>query len=78
LDVFWFDACWWGGMFTAKIWDSEKLTRMVRKLQPGIIINNRVCIPGDFDTPEQKIGIHYSSTMKNYPYLRDSVQILGN
>lgn len=56
VDVFWFDACWWGGMFTAEMWDSEKLTRMVRDLQPGIIINNRASIPGDFDTPEQRLG----------------------
>jgi alpha-L-fucosidase len=27
-----------------------------RKLQPGILINNRASIPGDFDTPEQHIG----------------------
>ena len=58
IDVFWFDACWWGGMFTADMWESEKLTRMIRKLQPGIIINNRASIPGDFDTPEQKIGMY--------------------
>jgi len=58
LDVFWFDAAWWGGMFTAEMWDSEKLTRMIRDLQPGIIINNRASIPGDFDTPEQKIGMY--------------------
>jgi len=58
IDVFWFDACWWGGMFTAGMWESEKLTRMVRELQPGIIINNRSSIPGDFDTPEQRIGRH--------------------
>jgi len=58
VDIFWFDACWWGGMFTADMWDSEKLTRMVRQLQPGIIINNRASIPGDFDTPEQKIGMY--------------------
>jgi alpha-L-fucosidase len=58
LDVFWFDALWWGGMFTAEMWDSEKLTRMVRDLQPGIIINNRASIPGDFDTPEQRIGMY--------------------
>jgi alpha-L-fucosidase len=58
LDVFWFDAAWWGGMFTAEMWESEKLTRMIRKLQPGIIINNRASIPGDFDTPEKKIGMH--------------------
>ncbi|MFV0541989.1 MAG: alpha-L-fucosidase [Aestuariibaculum sp.] len=58
VDIFWFDACWWGGMFTADMWESERLTRMVRELQPGIIINNRTSIPGDFDTPEQKVGMH--------------------
>lgn len=58
VDVFWFDASWWGGMFTADMWESEKLTRMIRELQPGIIINNRASIPGDFDTPEQKIGMY--------------------
>jgi alpha-L-fucosidase len=56
IDIFWFDAVWWGGMFNADMWDSENLTRMIRKLQPGIIINNRASIPGDFDTPEQQIG----------------------
>ncbi|MFV0375764.1 MAG: alpha-L-fucosidase [Mangrovibacterium sp.] len=58
VDIFWFDASWWGGMFTAEMWESEKLTRMIRELQPGIIINNRASIPGDFDTPEQKIGMY--------------------
>ncbi|MFV0506711.1 MAG: alpha-L-fucosidase [Bacteroidales bacterium] len=58
IDVFWFDACWWGGMFTSDMWESEKLTQMIRELQPGVIINNRASIPGDFDTPEQKIGMH--------------------
>lgn len=60
VDIFWFDACWWGGMFTADMWDAESLTRMVRELQPGIIINNRASLPGDFDTPEQKIGMYQS------------------
>ena len=58
VDIFWFDACWWGGMFTADMWHSEKLTRMIRDLQPGIIINNRASLPGDFDTPEQKVGMY--------------------
>jgi alpha-L-fucosidase len=57
VDVFWLDAAYWGGMFTTDMWDSEILTRMIRKLQPGIIINNRASIPGDFDTPEQRIGM---------------------
>jgi alpha-L-fucosidase len=56
IDIFWFDAVWWGGMFNADMWDAENLTRMIRKLQPGIIINNRASLPGDFDTPEQQVG----------------------
>ena len=34
-------------------WDSERLMAMVRELQPGILVNNRLDIPGDFTTPEQ-------------------------
>ncbi|MBS1669298.1 MAG: alpha-L-fucosidase [Bacteroidetes bacterium] len=33
---------------------------MIRQLQPGIIIDNRASIPGDFDTPEQRIGAYQS------------------
>ncbi|MCX6972435.1 MAG: alpha-L-fucosidase [Verrucomicrobia bacterium] len=58
VDIFWWDAAWWGGMFTAEIWDGEKLTRMVRELQPGILMNNRCSVPGDFDTPEQRLGFY--------------------
>jgi alpha-L-fucosidase len=58
LDIFWWDAAWWGGMFTPEMWDSEKLTRMVRELQPGILQNNRCSVPGDFDTPEQRLGFY--------------------
>lgn len=60
IDIFWFDAVYWGGMFTADMWDSERLTRMIRELQPGIVINNRTSLPGDFDTPEQRIGMYQS------------------
>ena len=56
VDILWFDAAWWGGMFTEEMWDSEGLYMHARKLQPGILINNRASIPGDFDTPEQHIG----------------------
>lgn len=57
LDIFWWDAAYWGGMFSAEMWDAEKLTRMIRDLQPGILMNNRTGVPGDFDTPEQRIGM---------------------
>lgn len=57
IDMFWFDANYWSGMFTADMWDGERLTRMIRQLQPGILINNRTGVPGDYDTPEQRIGM---------------------
>lgn len=56
IDILWFDAAWWGGMFKETDWDSERLYRMARELQPHILINNRASIPGDFDTPEQHVG----------------------
>lgn len=36
-------------------WESEKLLALVRELQPGCMVNNRLNLPGagDFDTPEQ-------------------------
>lgn len=56
IDIFWWDAAWWGGMFTAEMWDGENITRMIRGLQPEIVINNRCSVPGDFDTPEGRLG----------------------
>jgi len=34
----------------------ERIIRFVRSLQPNILVNNRTGAPGDFDTPEQRIG----------------------
>ncbi len=34
----------------------ERIIRYVRSLQPDILVNNRTGAPGDFDTPEQKVG----------------------
>jgi alpha-L-fucosidase len=42
----------WGGKGAAD-WGSEELLAMVRELQPGILVNDRLGIPGDFVTPEQ-------------------------
>jgi len=52
LDVLWFDGL--GGK--ADDWNSPPLFKMVRDLQPHILINNRAGLPGDFDTPEQRVG----------------------
>ncbi|MEU7891224.1 alpha-L-fucosidase [Nonomuraea sp. NPDC049152] len=45
-------AEWWGGK-GPEDWGSKELLAMVRELQPGILVNDRLGIPGDFVTPEQ-------------------------
>jgi len=45
-------AEFWGGKGPDD-WDSGKLLAMVRELQPGIVVNDRLGIPGDVTTPEQ-------------------------
>lgn len=34
-------------------WGSEELLALCRELQPGMLVNDRLAIPGDFVTPEQ-------------------------
>jgi alpha-L-fucosidase len=41
---------------TAADWDAPRLIRMMRQLQPDLVINDRAGIPADYDTPEQEIG----------------------
>jgi alpha-L-fucosidase len=53
LDIFWFD----GLGKPAEDYDAPALNKMIRELQPAILINNRNGrLPEDFDTPEQTIG----------------------
>lgn len=52
IDVMWYDVNW---PLTPEGWEAEKLNKMVRQLQPDILINNRAGIPEDFTTPEQQI-----------------------
>ncbi|MFH1009069.1 MAG: alpha-L-fucosidase [Candidatus Latescibacterota bacterium] len=59
LDIMWFDFSYsdhdWGwskGKGKAD-WQSEKLQAMVRELQPGILVNDRLEVGGDLKTPEQ-------------------------
>jgi alpha-L-fucosidase len=50
VSILWFD------FGVRDIYDSKGTFKMLRELQPGILINDRLLLPGDFDTPEQKIG----------------------
>jgi alpha-L-fucosidase len=50
VSILWFDLA------PRDIFDSANTFKMLRELQPGIIINDRLILPGDFRTPEQEIG----------------------
>jgi alpha-L-fucosidase len=56
VDIIWFDFSYPGEDGKGRDdWESEKLVEVVRKLQPNILIDNRLDLPGsnDFVTPEQ-------------------------
>ena len=56
IDILWFDFSYPGENGKGhKDWESEKLVKLVRKLQPNVIIDNRLDLPGSGDivTPEQ-------------------------
>ncbi len=59
IDVMWFDFSYserdwgWSQGKGKDDWRSEELMAMVRELQPGIIVNDRLEVGGDFKTPEQ-------------------------
>jgi alpha-L-fucosidase len=50
IDVMWFDGGW---ERSTTQWRSDELEAMIRELQPGIMINDRLPGVGDFSTPEQ-------------------------
>lgn len=51
VDVMWFDGYW--ERMPAERWKAAELREMIRSLQPGILINDRLPGAGDFATPEQ-------------------------
>jgi alpha-L-fucosidase len=61
IDILWFDCSddanfrgGWGDK-TKDIWRSQELENWIRAAQPGILLNNRHGLPGDFGTSEQAI-----------------------
>jgi alpha-L-fucosidase len=50
IDLLWFDGGW---ERTAEEWRADELVRMIRQLQPDIVINDRLPGHGDYETPEQ-------------------------
>lgn len=65
VDIIWFDS--FGQSDLKQDWRICQLLEMMRQLQPGILVNNRLAVLdqynqgppefwGDFDTPEQRVG----------------------
>ncbi len=52
IGILWFDGGW---EHTPEELHSQEVVDMIRSLQPDIIINDRINIPQDYDTPEQYI-----------------------
>jgi alpha-L-fucosidase len=50
IDLLWFDGGW---ERTPGQWRAAELEALIRELQPGILINDRLPGAGDFETPEQ-------------------------
>jgi alpha-L-fucosidase len=53
IDVLWYDGGW--ALSEPDRWESAKLNAMARRLQPDILINDRLNAGGDFGTPEEHV-----------------------
>jgi alpha-L-fucosidase len=52
IDMIFFDGISYG----SAQYKPKELFKMIRELQPDVVINNRCGLPADFDTPEQVVG----------------------
>lgn len=50
---FWFDL--WFPKFTGE--DAQRMANTIHRLQPRALLNDRFGMPGDYDTPEQRVGL---------------------
>ena len=75
IDILWFDFSFPPEKYVSgkgkEAWDSENLVKMIRSLQPHIILNNRLDLDGSGDvcTPEQSVPEEprYSGTRNKIP-----------
>ena len=89
IDILWLDFSF--GEYNSEKWKAEELVRMIKKHQPGIILNNRLIINhgvsnlkreftgfGDFDTPEQGIPEKDLTDIYNNPIPWETCLTLNN
>jgi alpha-L-fucosidase len=51
------DVCliWFDGLFRQEKYDGERFLRLIHSYQPDTLVNNRIGVPADYETPEQFI-----------------------
>jgi alpha-L-fucosidase len=86
IDILWFDFSYWH--LKGEIWKATELIKMVRSLQPHIIINNRLggdihsrnpeIYAGDFTSPEQNIPHEGLSDEEGNPLAWEACITLNN
>jgi len=80
IDILWFDFSYPGpdGKGHAD-WESEKLVKLIRKLQPHVMIDNRLDLPGvgDMQTPEQFVPSRGLTDKDGNPVVWEGCQTLS-
>lgn len=49
------DLLWFDGLVDQKRYDPDRFHRIIREINPDIVVNDRLGAPGDYSTPEQGI-----------------------
>ncbi len=60
---------WFDGLNNQEKYSGGRFLNLIRKLQPATLVNDRIGVPGDYQTPEQFIpkaiptkGVHFNAT----------------
>jgi alpha-L-fucosidase len=80
IDLLWYDFSYPGKDGKGhKNWQSRKLVNMIRKLQPNVLLNNRLDLPDapDFVTPEQYQPFTTPTDDKGRPLVWEACQTLS-
>jgi alpha-L-fucosidase len=84
IDYLFFDFSFPGGRQHSSLpgkgrddWDSPALLKMIRELQPDVIVNDRLDIPGDLVTPEQYQPSDQMTTPDGEPMMWEACQTLN-
>jgi alpha-L-fucosidase len=65
---------WFDGLGHQEKYDGQRFVKLIRSLQPQTLVNNRIGVNGDFETPEQFIPKSIPTKDKNVGWLKDETR----